>query len=193
MRFFSLALIIAGALFLRPAFGEELGPKATVEAIFAKSANTEISTDITKQKEVNTYVDFAVLATSALGKDGTKLSKQDLEWFKETLQEIITRTVYPKAPDFLKGVKISYSGIEELGNFVTIKSEVQNKADITEVNYKLQKSADSKWRVVDVSISGISWVESINDQVHDVLKKKKWKGLKDALSKRLQELKNGKP
>lgn len=72
-----------------------------------------------------------------------------------------------------------------------MKSTVQNKADLTEVHYKLARSGEA-WKVVDVSISGVSWTESVRDQVRDVLKKKKWKGLREAMDKRLRELKEGK-
>lgn len=165
-------------------------PQKVVEDIFSKAGQSEISSSQEKQKEVSAMVDFSALAKSALGKDAKGVAPKELEWFQQTLQEIITRTVYPKAPDFLKGVQIAYDKVEEKKNFAFVKSTVQNKADLTEVEYKLAKTKDN-WRVVDVSISGLSWVESIHDQVKDVLKKKKWKGLKEAMNKRLNELKSG--
>lgn len=166
-------------------------PKGVVEEIFAKASTPAIASDQSQQGQVNSLVDFEALASSSLGAEKKKVSAKDFEWFRSTLQEIITRTVYPKAPEFLSGVKIQYDSVEQKGAFTNVKSTVQNKADLTEVQYKLAKSGEG-WKVVDVSISGVSWTESIRDQVKDVVKKKKWKGLRDAMEKRLAELKAGK-
>lgn len=166
-------------------------PKAVVEDIFAKASVASIASDREKQAEVNAHVDFDALATAALGTQKKTIPAKEYQWFRSTLQEIITRTVYPEAPDFLAGVKIQYDSVEKKGGHTLVKSTVQQKADLTEVSYKLAPSGDS-WKVVDVSISGVSWVDSIRDQVRDTVKKKQWKGLKDAMNKRLKELKDGK-
>ncbi|HEY8279025.1 MAG TPA: ABC transporter substrate-binding protein [Bdellovibrionota bacterium] len=183
---FSLCL----SFLVAPAFAGA-APKAVVEEIFAKAGMPEISSDSGKQKEVTAYVDFGALAKAALGKEFKKVSAQEFQWFRDTLQEIITRTVYPKAPDFLSGVKITYNAVEEKGAKAKVKSTVQNKADLTDVDYELAQK-DGSWKVVDVAIAGQSWVESIRDQVAQVIKKKKWQGLKDSMSKRLNDIKAGK-
>jgi ABC-type transporter MlaC component len=166
-------------------------PKNVVEEIFAKASLPAIAKDIQQQQMVSSLVDFQSLAAAALGSEKKKIPAKEFEWFRSTLQEIITRTVYPKAPEFLAGVKIQYDAVEEKKGFTLVKSTIQNKADLTEVEYKLALSGEN-WRVVDISISGISWTDSIRDQVRDVVKKKKWKGLKEAMEKRLADLKAGK-
>ena len=138
---------------------------------------------------MNALVDFDALARAALGKQ--KASPDDFAWFRNTLQEIIARTVYPKAPDFLSGVKITYNAVDTKGEKAKVKSTVQNKADLTDVDYELAQEKGA-WRVVDVAISGQSWVESIREEVGKVLKKSKWKGLKEKMNKRLNDLKSGK-
>ena len=181
-----LPLLLSLSVYAAPAT-----PQAVVEDIFSRAGQPEIASDSAKQAEVNGMVDFDALARAALGAEAKNVPAKEFAWFRDTLKEIIARTVYPKAPDFLQGVKISYDTTKEKGAKATVTSSVQNKADLTDVQYQLQKSGES-WKVVDVSISGLSWVESINDQVRDVIKKKKWKGLKDAMNKRLNELRNGK-
>jgi ABC-type transporter MlaC component len=166
------------------------GPKEVVQEIFAKAAEPEVATDKAKQAEVNAYVDFDTLAKDASGKVGAAQPAAEQEWFRNTLREIITLTVYPKAPEFLKGVKINYGKVNE-GETAIVESSVQNKADVTEVAYKLKKG-NIAWKVTDVSIAGLSWVESIRDQVASTVKKKKWAGLKSAMNKRLATLKSGK-
>lgn len=188
--FLWLAAALAGA----PAFAQveaPAEPKAVVQEIFAKAGIPEVATDPAKQKEVSAFVDFEALAKAALGRELKKASAADVQWFRSTLEEIISRTVYPKAPDFLKGVKITYSSAETKGDSATVKSTVQNKADLTDVDYKLAKGKDG-WRVVDISIAGQSWVESIREQVTQVIRKRQWKGLKEAMNRRLGELRAGK-
>ncbi len=185
---------LVATLFLMPflAVAAPTEPKSVVEDIFARASAPEISTDAKKQAEVNALVDFDTLAKEALGKEYAKVPAKEFQWFRDTIQEIITRTVYPKAPEFLKGVKITYHTVDtKNGPRAKVKSTVQNKADLTDVDYVLSRAGES-WRVVDVAIADQSWVNSIRDQVSQVIKKKKWQGLKDAMNKRLNELKTGK-
>lgn len=167
---------------------QALDPKGVVEKIFSHASSAEFATDANKQGEIDAMVDFPKLASLALGKEAKKLSSSEVKWFQSTLKEIITLTVYPKSSEFLTGVNISYEEPKVEGAKAWIKSSVQKKSDITEVEYELAK-IDGIWRVVDVSISGLSWVDSIQEQIRNVVKKKKWKGVKDAMNKRLEDLK----
>lgn len=169
------------------------GPVEVVKKIFDLAGRPEVATDSLKQAEVNAFVDYDALARAALGKQFKATPTAEFQWFRDTLREIIGRTVYPKAPDFLSGVKITYkSNQAPSGQTAKVMSSVQNKADLTDVDYQLTAEKDGLWKVTDVAISGQSWVESIRDQVANVVKKKKWKGLKENMNRRLNELKSGK-
>jgi ABC-type transporter MlaC component len=187
-------LTFIGLLSLAPflAFAAGAEPKEVVQDIFARAGASEVATDAGKQGEINALVDFDALARNALGKEFKKASPADYQWFRDTLKEIITRTVYPKAPDFLKDVKIVYNEVDRKADKSKVKSTVQNKADLTDVDYELGKNKAGAWKVTDVSIAGQSWVESIREQVSQVIKKKKWKGLREAMTRRLNEIKSGK-
>jgi ABC-type transporter MlaC component len=174
--------------FFLPLLAAAAEPKDVVQDIFSRAGAPEVATDASKQGEVNSLVDYDALAKAALGKEGSKVSAQEFSWFRDTLKEIIGRTVFPKAPDFLKDVKISYDSVDLQGEKATVKSTVQNKADLTDVSYRLALIKDKGWRVVDVAISGQSWVDSIHDQVSEVIKKHKWAGLKTKMNKRLADL-----
>ena len=63
------------------------------------------------QKQVNAKIDFAEMARTALGREYKKRSVEQKAWFESALKEIITRTVYPEAPKFLKSVKIKYKKV----------------------------------------------------------------------------------
>jgi len=163
-------------------------PKAVVEEIFKKASNAAVKTDADVQSEINKSVDFARMGRLVLGKEISKIPSAEVSWFTATLKEIITRTVYPNAPEFLTGVKIEYGSVSVKGKRAVVKSTVENKSDFTDVDYTLEMQADGSWRVVDVSLDGESWVDSIRDQVLETLKKDKWAGLKRKLSDRLAEL-----
>ena len=137
-----LFFLIAFSLPLANARAEVKSPKAIVEEIFQKSAAEGIATDVSKQAEVNALVDFDALARAVLVKQ--KASAEDFAWFRDTLKEIITRTVYPKAPEFLKGTKITFNADDVKGQRATVKSTVQNKADLTDVDYELANVALKK-------------------------------------------------
>jgi|GEM_PF-3013589 len=184
-------LLVVLALVTNPVFAAA-EPKEVVQDIFARAGVPESATDAAKQGEISAHVDFDQLAKSALGSEFKKAAPGDYQWFRDTLKEIITRTVYPKAPDFLKDVKIVYNEVDTKGDKSRVKSTVQNKADLTDVDYQLGKNKAGEWKVVDVSIAGQSWVESIRDQVSQVIKKKKWKGLREAMNRRLKDIKAGK-
>ena len=169
------------------------GPLEVVQKIFTLAGRPEVATELAKQAEVNAFVDFDALARAALGHQFKATPAAEFQWFRNTLQEIIARTVYPKAPEFLSGVKITYKANQLPGGQNTkVMSSVQNKADITDVDYQLAAEKSGSWKVTDVAISGQSWVESIREQVASVIKKKKWKGLKENMNRRLNELKAGK-
>lgn len=162
--------------------------KAMVEMVFSKASQDAVKNDQALQAEVSSYVDFDAMAKAVLAKE-KGVPSGEVFWFAQTLREIITRTVYPKAPEFLSGVKIEYREEKVSGNAAVVKSVVQNKSDLTDVDYKLAKSKSGEWRVVDVALDGESWVESIRDEVRDTLKKEKWAGLKKRMVRRLDELK----
>lgn len=188
-----LLAIVAVIFSMNSSLADILPAQKVVEEIFAKAAQETVINDQAVQTAINQRVDFVAMSRAVLGAEGKKISAQEFDWFRSTLQEIITRTVYPSAPNFLAGVQISYKSVVEKSTAaVVVKSSVQNKADITEVNYTLAKSAAGDWKVIDVSFDGESWVESIKDQVSETLKKKKWIGLRKQLNDRLQNLKEGK-
>jgi ABC-type transporter MlaC component len=83
------------------------------------------------------------------------------------------------------------NALKQLVQDVIQKAEEKEFALPPEILTYMEKNKSGEWKVIDVSISGLSWVESIRDQVTDVVKKKKWIGLKEAMNKRLAEVKAG--
>lgn len=167
------------------------GPQKVVQEIFEKAGKKQVITSLGLQKEINENVDFKKMAQSVLGKEHDKQSSAEREWFEQTLKEIITRTIYPEAPKFLNKVKIKYKRVKQRGKSARVSSIVRNRGETTEVDYDLQLE-DGVWKVVDIAIDGESWVDSISEQVHRTLQKRKWNGLRERLSKKLDSLRSEK-
>ena len=166
---------------------ESAGPQNIVELIFSKAGKTLVTSDKKLQNEINEQIDFSEMAKDVLGKEFKNRSALERSWFQETLKEIITRTVYPEAPKFLKRVKIQYKKVKEYGKRATVNSIVLRRGEETEVDYALRRIGE-RWKVVDVAIDGESWVDNISEQVHRTIRKRKWAGLKSRLGRRLASL-----
>lgn len=166
--------------------------KMVVKEIFQRASEPEIAGDSAKQAVVNTKIDFAAMAKNALGREYSKRSAEERKWFQDTLQEIITRTVYPSAPKFLKSVKIAYKKVKQDGKNATVSSIVRSKGERTRVEYDLRQGEDGTWRVVDVAFDGESWVDNIREQVYRTVRKRNWTGLEKRMNRRLANLRSGK-
>lgn len=177
------------SLFSINAFAAE--PEEIIKDIFAKAGKENLLNNPKTKAEVEGYIDFAEMTKTILKEESAKRTAADLKWFESTIKDIITRSVYPSAPKFLEGVKISFKKTQNLGENVKVQSSINKKGEITSVDYVMKK-INGDWRVIDVAIDDESWVSTINEKVSKTLKEKGWNGLKDLLNKRLKELKSGK-
>jgi ABC-type transporter MlaC component len=189
--FLCAVLLFSFLLPIHSSVAASLEPKALVEFIFEKAADKNVANDVSRQSEINQNISFSTMARQALGAEATKRSEAELAWFDRTLTEIITRTVYPEAPKFLKSVKVSYREVKVDGENARVSSVVRNKGESTDVDYRLKQVAGA-WRVVDIAIDGESWTQTIAEQVKKTLEKNKWAGLETRLNQRLNELRSGK-
>lgn len=166
-------------------------PKAVIEEIFSKVKEEKISESKIMQAEVNRLIDFDEMAAKVLSGKELKVSQKQRQWFNSTLKSIITKTVYPASPDFLKGVKIQYTDESTKKDRASITSEVLKKGEITEVRYDL-RLIKGHWLVVDIAIDDESWVESIREEVQNILLTKNWAELEKRMNQRLKELNESK-
>lgn len=184
-------LSFALASILAISFANAREPEEIIKDIFAKAGKENLLNSAKAKEEVESYIDFAEMTKTILKDEISKHPASDVKWFENTIKEIITRSVYPSAPKFLDGVKISFKKNQNLGENVKVQSSINKKGEVTSVDYVMKK-INGDWRVVDVSIDDESWVATINEKVQKTLKDKGWNGLKDLLTKRLNELKSGK-
>ena len=166
-------------------------PEEMIKDIFAKAGSENLLNNSAKKASVENLIDFGEMTKNILAQEFTKLPGTEVKWFEQTIKEIITRSVFPSAPKFLDNVKISYKKTQLDVTNAKVSSSVNKKGDIVDVDYFLKKEGD-EWKIVDVAIDDESWVTTINEKVQKTIKEKGWKGLKDLLSKRLNELKTSK-
>lgn len=162
-------------------------PEVLIQNIFSMAQKENPLNNPKTKAELDSHFDFKQMSMNILGVEAKKRSASDLKWFEDSIKEIITKTVYPKAPEFLQGVKITYKSTLVDGNKATVPSTVAKKGEKTDVSYSLVK-AGSEWKVIDVSIDDESWVKTINDKMSKTLKEKGWAGVKDMINKRVKAL-----
>jgi ABC-type transporter MlaC component len=188
---FILAFLLLLPVFARAQNTGSTTPEVQIQNIFTLAQKENPLKNLKTKALLDSQFDFHQMSLTILGEEVKKRNAADLKWFEDSIKEIITKTVYPKAPDFLQGVKITYKTTLIDGDKATVPSVVSKKGEKTDVSYTLTKTSDS-WKVVDVSIDGDSWVKTINDKMSKTLKEKGWPGVKDMLNKRVAALKAGK-
>lgn len=174
-------------LFVKAQTEVSKSPEALIQNIFAIAQKENPLKNKTIKNELDSQFDFKQMSLSILGEEAKKRSVTELKWFEESIKEIITKTVYPKAPEFLKGVKITYKSTLIDEEKATVPSVVSKRGEKTDVNYTLSKNPQG-WKVIDVSIDDESWVKTINEKLQKTLKEKGWAGVKDLLNKRIKTL-----
>lgn len=183
--FFTLLLLLP--VFVKAQTATDMAPEALIQNIFTLAQKENPLNNPKLKSDLDNNFDFKQMSLNILGAEAKKRSPSDLQWFESSIKEIITKTVYPKAPEFLRGVKITYGSTLVDGNKATVPSTVAKKGEKTDVSYSLVKSTTG-WKVIDVSIDEESWVKTINDKMNKALKEKGWNGVKELLNNRLKAL-----
>lgn len=183
-----IVIIFTSLIFSYSSFATET-PLEIIQIIFNKAMQKKFSKDVLAQKYVTDHFDFKLMSQKILKKQ--QPNKKEFNWFQNQIKEIVTRTVYPKATDFLSEVKTEHEIVEKGKAKFSILTLVKKRGEESEVISYFEK-VGSTWRIVDISIDDESWVQNIGDQVRRTIKKKKWSGLKKSLNKRLTDLKSGK-
>ena len=182
--FFTLLLLLP--VFVK-AQTTDVAPEVLIQNIFTLAQKENPLNNPKLKTELDNYFDYKQMSLNILGNEAKQRSPADLQWFEKSIKEIITKTVYPKAPEFLRGVKITYGNTIVDGNKANVPSVVAKKGEKTDVSYTLSKNT-SGWKVIDVSIDEESWVKTINIRMNKTLKEKGWNGVKELLNNRINVL-----
>lgn len=158
-----------------------------IDKIFQTANKDNFSTDKKSQDFVSDHFNFDKMSKLILGSELKKQSAKEVKWFTNQIKSIIRKTINKKATDFLRKVKFQHEYVEKGKSKSSILTIVSKRGEESEVITKMEKEGDL-WKITDISIDDESWTENIRTQVHKSIKEKGWKGLKDSLKKRLDEL-----
>lgn len=163
-------------------------PNEIVDFIIKTSSTADFKSNIKLQNSVSELIDFKELSNATIKKFKKELNEKNKTWYAEALKKIITKTVYPKATNFLKNIKMSsFETFSKNGNEI-VRSTVIDKGEEIKVEYIFVKTQKG-FKVVDVSIDGASWVQDIRDQIEETWDLYKWAGVEKKLNKKIMELK----
>lgn len=184
---FIVTLLLLLPVFVKAQSTSEKTPEAMIQNVFVLAQKENPLSNPQLKNELDSNFDFRQMSLNILGAEASKRNAADLKWFEDSIKEIITKTVYPKAPEFLHGVKITYRNTLVDENKATVPSTVSKRGEKTDVSYSLIK-VGSSWKIIDLSIDEESWVKTINEKMSKTLKEKGWSGVKELLNNRVKAL-----
>ncbi|MCB9060188.1 MAG: ABC transporter substrate-binding protein [Halobacteriovoraceae bacterium] len=170
-----------------PLFCSENAEIQLVDKIFTLAKSSDFAKNKTSQEFVTSQFDFATMSKNILGAEFTKQNQKEIEWFNDHIKQIITKTIYPKATDFLKNVNVEHELISKKDKTFSVLTIVKKRGEESEVLSSFSNSSNA-WKIIDISIDDESWTSNIKEQVKKKIDKEKWIGLKKSLTKRLEEL-----
>jgi phospholipid transport system substrate-binding protein len=139
-------------------------------------------------KIVNEMLDFDQLCKESLGKHWDTRSNAEQKDFSATLKALIEKNFLNRLKDS-KDRKIEYESEEVLGveaSVVTRVSSGDPRAEKTEIEYQLQKTAKS-WRVTDMVTNGVSLVSNYHSEFSKIITKDGWDVLMQKMKDKLAE------
>jgi len=167
-------------------------PKSVVQSIIDRARVLDRKqTYAQNTKAIEALVDFERITRDALGENLSVASASDRREVRDLLRRILTRTVYPGAPKFFGRVTVEFQDQVQEGSRMKVSSVVNQVHDgkRSSVEYWLERQDDG-YRVVDVAVEGERWVENVQAQFDEIIRKKGVKDLISRMKKRAKELEN---
>ncbi len=116
--------------------------------------------------------DFELISKLALGKYRKRFSKPELKEFTNLFTELLGDTYIIKLQEGFKNEKVTYLSQDLISDVkARVKTIVIRKGVDVPVDYSM-RLRDSKWRVYDIKIEGVSLVKNYRTQFNTFLLKK---------------------
>jgi len=185
-------LMIFTLAFLTPAFAEQSQEEILKEMMRNKSDtffsilnNKELDDKTRKAQvldEIGPLFDFRLMSRLALNKKIWKsLSKEDCSEFSEVFISRIQKSYLSKL-DIFADVEI------EIGDAIRVKKKrieitalIKTKTDIKKLIYKFYLTKKGNWLIYDISVVGVSFLQSYRAQYSAYLKEHSFKDLLNKL------------
>ena len=170
-----LGLGIASLTQARPALGED-SPTQVVEtttnAVIAVLANKALSAEQRRQQVegiVYEHFDFVTLSKLVLARNWKQLSPQQQDAFVAEFKRHLSITYGRNVESYNNERAVVTGDRREAGDDWTVKTKIVRPAaaEIL-VDYRLRQ-LDGQWRVIDVTIEGVSLVANFRSQFQEII------------------------
>jgi phospholipid transport system substrate-binding protein len=115
-------------------------------------------------------IDFPTLCKLVLARNWPKFSAEQRAQFEEEFKQHLSMT-YGRNVDNYKNEKVQILGErQEQHDDVTVQSKIlRGGSDDILVDYRLRKTTDGQWKIIDVIVEGVSLVSNFRSQFQDVV------------------------
>ena len=192
MRYLIISLFIVANLFalqenqIKSYMDENIN---LVVNILQKGKENNISKEILSQKIFKIFdpvFNYKLMARLSLGGKvwRTLTQKQKDEFTKKFTKRL--KASYRSKLDMYNGQKITVEGIQKVKkNRIHLLSEIKGKKQKYNIVYKFYKAKNNQWFIYDVSVLGVSIIQTYRSQFSDELKKMSFDELLKKLDKQV--------
>ncbi|HIG71975.1 MAG TPA: ABC transporter substrate-binding protein [Myxococcales bacterium] len=160
------------------------GARAMVESMVGKilvELAKEGIADEVKIKSLEAIVftefDFKSISRLVLARNVKKFSDEQLSEFTELFKVYLSRSYGSRLIRYAnEDVVFKNARVEKRGDVTVMTAIVGGSADGIEMNYRV-RGRDGTWRVIDVTIEGISLVSNFRSQFKDIVNRDQPEGL----------------
>jgi len=159
-----------------------------VVKILKTAKENNISKDIVSQKIFKIFdpvFDYRLMARLAIGgKAWMNINKSQKKEFIRLFTKKL-KSSYRSRLDMYNGQTITVDGIKKIkANRILLLSELDDKKQKYDITYKFYRAKDAQWYIYDVSILGVSIIQTYRAQFSDELKKISFDELLKKLNKK---------
>ena len=185
---------LAGALMLSVAAAVPPGPLDTVRQASDRIIAV-LSDPGVPRNERWTYIapiirenfDFLSMSQSVLSQDWKRATPQEQSRFVDYFSQYIEGTYRSKIEAY-SGQRIEYTGEKVRGERAAVQSVIHAGGTQIPVGYYLRRISDGSWRAYDVTIEGVSLVNSYRETYTAIAKTSGVDGVLSHVERRVREL-----
>lgn len=164
--------------------------RETIDAVFAILRKPELKADGKLRMQrlraaVDIAFDWEAMAQSSLGPPWRKLDGKQRRAFVGVFKELLAQQYMDDIDRFQGSERVQVTSVEKSGELQTVKSMlITSSREKVPMDYTLQLSSNG-WRVVDLTIEGVSMVNHYRDTFSRFLTNKTFAELMQQLERKL--------
>lgn len=133
---------------------------------------------------MNDLFDYPEIAMRVLGRHWRSLSQSERDEFVQLFRQFLDHTYLPRI-SLYRGERVRFVGESVDGDLATVQAlVVTRQGKEVPVNYRLDQR-DGRWRVYDISVEGISFVNNYRSQFDQIIARGSFRDLTERLKQKL--------